>query len=190
MLHSPLLSARNRRAASIESSVGFPPIAREDARVLILGSLPGAESLRQRRYYAMPHNRFWWIMGEIAGARPDLGYAARLDRLRRCGIAVWDVCASAERAGSLDAAIVQASVVANDFGRFLNAHRRIGLICFNGRGAETMFRRLALPGMSADQVAIRRACLPSTSAAHAGMPPDEKLQRWRRALSDKIGVLA
>jgi double-stranded uracil-DNA glycosylase len=171
-------------------SVGFPPVARGDARVLILGSLPGAESLRLRQYYAKAQNRFWWIMGEIAGARPELGYEARLERLVRGGMALWDVCASAERVGSLDQSIVRASVVANDFGAFLRAHRHIALICFNGRGAEQMFDRLALPGLSTDQAAIRRVGLPSTSPAHAGMRAEEKLARWRQAVGDKIEVLA
>jgi len=172
------------------SSMGFPPVARADARVLILGSLPGVESLRRQQYYAQLQNRLWWIMGEIAGADPALAYDARLKRLLQHRIALWDVCAAAERAGSLDSNIVQNSVVPNDFAGFLHAHRGIELICFNGGGAEKMYCRLVLPQQSASQAAIRRACLPSTSAAHAGMRPDEKLARWRQALGNSIEVLA
>ena len=58
----------------------FPPVARADARVLILGSLPGEESLRRGEYYANVQNRFWWIMGQIFGAGPDLPYAVRCTR--------------------------------------------------------------------------------------------------------------
>jgi hypoxanthine-DNA glycosylase len=168
------------------SSVGFPPVARADARVLILGSLPGAESLRLRQYYAKAQNGFWRIMGEIVGARPELGYEARLERLVSGGVALWDVCASAERAGSLDSSIVLSSVVANDFGAFLRGHGEIELICFNGGGAERLFGRLVVPRLAAAQAGIPRVRLPSTSPAHAGMRAEEKLRLWRVALGDLV----
>jgi hypoxanthine-DNA glycosylase len=171
----------------VAASVGFPPVARPNARTLILGSLPGEESLRRRQYYAKPHNRFWWIMEEIVGARPELSYDARLERLLSARIALWDVCASAARAGSLDSNIVQASVVANDFSAFLCGHSGIELICFNGGGAERLFGRLVLPRLAATQAGIPRVRLPSTSPAHAGMRAEEKLRLWRVALGDLVG---
>jgi hypoxanthine-DNA glycosylase len=167
--------------------VGFPPVARADARVLILGSLPGAESLRLRQYYANAQNRFWWVMGEIVGACAELPYEARLQRLVQGGIALWDVCASAERAGSLDSSILAASVVVNDFATFLHAHNDVKMICFNGSGAERLFSRLALPLLTAPKAKILRVRLPSTSPAHAGMPYHEKLRQWRSALGDLVG---
>jgi double-stranded uracil-DNA glycosylase len=56
------------------SCVSFEAISREDARVLILGTLPGAESLRRQQYYAKKENSFWRIMGELIGAAPELPY--------------------------------------------------------------------------------------------------------------------
>ncbi len=123
------------------SCVSFEAISREDARVLILGTLPGAESLRRQQYYAKKENSFWRIMGELIGAAPELPYEDRLDLLRARGVALWDVCASAERVGSLDSSI--RSPVANDFPSFFRAHQRIELICFNGQPAEKLFRRNA-----------------------------------------------
>ena len=161
---------------------GFPPIADAHARILILGSLPGQVSLQRQQYYAQPHNAFWKIMGRLFGAGPELPYAERARRLVRNGIALWDVCAAAERPGSLDAAIVHASVVPNDLAAFLVSHPDVGLVCFNGGKAAELYWRLVRPGLPATLRAIRYETLPSTSPAHAAMPFDEKLARWAAVL--------
>jgi hypoxanthine-DNA glycosylase len=165
-------------------SVGFPPIADSAARVLVLGSLPGVRSLEAHEYYAQPYNAFWRIMGELFGARRELPYATRLERLRAHGIAVWDVLAAGERPGSLDAAIVPASVVVNDFDSFFARHRQIRLICFNGNTAATLFRRKVLPDLAPEWAAIERQALPSTSPAYASLRFEQKLARWSAVLGD------
>ena len=86
-------------------SQSFPPIADPDARLLILGSLPGQESLRQQQYYAHPRNAFWRVMEAVLGIPTDTPYPQRCQALMDAGIALWDVCASARRPGSLDGAI-------------------------------------------------------------------------------------
>jgi hypoxanthine-DNA glycosylase len=151
--------------------------------VLILGSLPGKLSLERNEYYAQPYNAFWRIMGELVGASRDLPYQERLDVLRQHRIAVWEVCAAGFRAGSLDSAIELSTVRANNFGAFLRAHPGIKLICFNGRKAEEIFRRKVRQVPRAVFERLRYASLPSTSAAHAGMPFAQKLALWRKALS-------
>ena len=168
-------------------SIGFPPVAAPDARVLILGSLPGIESLRRRQYYGKPGNSFWWIMGHLAGANPELPYEARLTCLTQHKIALWDVCASATRPGSLDASIIANSVIPNDFAPFLSVHPDIELICLNGTAAATMFTKLVLPKLNPSQAAIRRERLPSTSPAHAALRPAQKLERWREILCPSPG---
>ncbi|OZA26888.1 MAG: DNA-deoxyinosine glycosylase [Hydrogenophilales bacterium 17-61-9] len=161
---------------------GFPPIADAHARVLILGSLPGQVSLQRQQYYAHPHNAFWKIMGRCFGAGPELPYAERVQCLVQNGIALWDVCAAAQRPGSLDAAIVHASVVPNDIAAFIESHPDIGLIGFNGSKAANLYRRLVLPGLPTEIRCIRTETLPSTSPAHAAMPFEEKLSRWAAVL--------
>jgi double-stranded uracil-DNA glycosylase len=156
----------------------FPPIADPHARVLILGSLPGQVSLQRQQYYALPQNAFWKIMERLFGAGPALPYEERVQALVRNGIALWDVCAAAQRPGSLDASIVHSSVVPNDLAAFIETHPGIGLICFNGGKAAELYRRLVLPGLPATVRAIRYETLPSTSPAHAAMPFEEKLTRW------------
>ena len=84
----------------------FPPVVDQRARVLVLGSLPGEISLARGQYYANPQNQFWRLIGEVVGADlVSLGYEARLERLLQAGVGLWDVIATAERAGSLDGAI-------------------------------------------------------------------------------------
>lgn len=168
-------------------SVGFDAIAARNARVLILGTLPGIRSLAQAEYYAHPRNSFWWIMGELAGASPELSYEDRLRHLKQSGIALWDVCHAAERPGSSDAKIARETVEPNDFTKFLSEYTQIDQICFNGRAAENLFRRLVLP-LPASLRPIWMRTLPSTSPAHAGITREEKLQRWRECLAPFIGA--
>ena len=163
---------------------GFPPIADLHARVLILGSLPGQVSLQRQQYYAQPQNAFWKIMGHLFDAGPEWPYAERAQRLIQNGVALWDVCASAQRPGSLDAAIVHSSVVPNELATFIESHPDVGLIGFNGGKAADLYRRLVLPGLPASVRAIRYATLPSTSPAHAAMPFEEKLTRWAAILQN------
>lgn len=189
------------RASSLESAVGsnnaltkpirnppselralasFPPIARADARVLILGSMPGVASLEARRYYAHPRNAFWPIMGELFGAGPGLPYPQRCERLLTAGVAVWDVLRQCRRAGSLDAAIDPASEVANDLAGLLARCSQIARIAFNGQKAETAFRRYVLPTLgNATAGGLSLVRLPSTSPAHASRSFEEKLSAWR-----------
>lgn len=157
----------------------FAPIARADARVLVLGSMPGRRSLAESRYYAHPQNRFWPFMGELVGARPELPYAERCQRLVEAGIALWDVLAECEREGSLDSAIRDHTARANDFASFLAAHPRIGTVLFNGGKAEASFRKLVLPTLGRPDLAYRR--LPSTSPANASQRTADKLAAWRTA---------
>ena len=159
----------------------FNAVESANARVLILGTLPSVKSLAAGEYYAHPRNSFWWIMGELIGAAPVLPYAQRLKRLRLSGIALWDVCKAAERAGSSDANILMESIEPNDFRSFLTSHPRIELICFNGQPAHKLFLSKALPQLAGLRP-IPQAVLDSTSPACARISREEKLARWRKCL--------
>jgi len=165
--------------------IAFDAVSSSDARVLILGSLPGGTSLRRREYYAYSHNSFWWIMGQLLGANPELPYPERLERLKSRGIALWDVCRAAERSGSSDSNILLPTVEANNFAAFFSAHPGLQAITFNGRAAETIFRRLVTPVVPQLNV-LSQLLLPSTSPAHAGLSREKKLLAWRKALAPFI----
>jgi len=159
----------------------FPPIGRTSARTLILGTMPGVASLAAGQYYGHPRNAFWRIVGELFGFDPAASYATRVRRLADSGVAVWDVLASCERAGSLDSRIDPESVVPNDFADFFAAHRRIERICFNGTNAQALFRRHVMPSLAGIEAEFMR--LPSTSPANASISLERKLQAWRVALA-------
>lgn len=163
-------------------SKGFEPVAGSDARVLILGSLPGRVSLERGEYYAQPRNAFWPIMGELFGASPGLRYNDRLCLLKKQGVALWDVCAAGERLGSLDSAILLSSVEANDISEFLRTHVGIALVCFNGKKAKEIYDQKVVlqPPALLERICIE--VLPSTSPAHAAMSYEQKLPRWRLVL--------
>jgi double-stranded uracil-DNA glycosylase len=162
----------------LTKSYSFAAVDDARARVLVLGSLPGRVSLEKRQYYALPQNAFWRIMGELFGFDPGAPYAHRLARLRARGVALWDVCHSARRAGSLDSAIEHASVRANDFAAFFRSHPQVGSVFFNGAKAAMLYQRLVWPALPRDLQLLRRVILPSTSPAHASLAYAAKLARW------------
>lgn len=165
---------------------GLPAVSDPSATVLVLGSMPGAESLRLQQYYAHPRNLFWPLAGELFGAGPELPYADRLDALRRRGVAVWDVLRACIRPGSLDAAIVPDSVHVNDFAGFFAAHPRVRRVGFNGAFAEMTFRRRVLGDGIHLPEGLELVRLPSTSPANASQSWPVKLSAWR-ALATETG---
>lgn len=159
-------------------SRGFPPLAAQSSRVLVLGTLPGQASLQAAQYYAQPRNAFWPLMGEMFGAGPALPYEVRTRRLVGAGVAVWDVCAAAHRNGSLDTAIERASIRVNDFAAFLAAHPGIRAVAFNGRLAGELFHRRVWPQLRSGGQVARSVTLPSTSPAHASLSFADKHRHW------------
>ena len=164
----------------------FPPIANADARILILGSMPGKASLAAGQYYAHPQNLFWRILGEVTGAPASTTYAARARALKARGIALWDVLESCAREGSLDSAIDDASISANDFDSFYRAHPRIAHVFFNGVKAEACYHKHVLHRLAHEPASISYRRLPSTSPANASMSRAHKQRAWQQALGEAL----
>jgi len=149
----------------------MPPAGSTDARLLILGSLPGEASLAAQRYYAHPQNQFWRLLGHaLEEDLAALAYEDRLQRLAARCIALWDVVGEARRQGSLDGAIRQ--VIANPLAEYVATHPRLEAIAFNGKTAGRL-GRLAI----GQPERIRLIDLPSSSPAYT-LPFDEKARRW------------
>jgi len=153
---------------------GLPPIARPDARLFILGSLPGDASLSAQRYYAHLTNQFWRLLGGAIGDELQaLPYEDRLERLAERRIGLWDVIASARRPGSLDQAIRLAEH--NRIEQLLSDFPDLRAIAFNGTTAATVGHRLIGEGPPG----LVLLDLPSSSAANtAGFAA--KLSAWSR----------
>jgi len=158
----------------------FAPVATPATEILILGSMPGVQSLAASEYYAHPRNCFWQIMGELFGAGPSLAYMQRLEILLENAIGLWDVIGSCRRAASLDSAIEEQTIRVNDLPEFIEHHKRIRRICFNGLKAEQSFHRYVPPPPEDRKIEMIR--LPSTSPANARLHYTEKLDIWRQAL--------
>ncbi|AYG95247.1 DNA-deoxyinosine glycosylase [Brevundimonas naejangsanensis] len=158
---------------------GFAPVVDDRTQLLILGSLPGDASLKAAQYYAHPQNGFWRLTGAVIGTDlPALPYETRLERLLAAGIGLWDVIASAERRGSLDAAIRNPEGA--DLAALVDCLPRLNAVAFNGATAARLGRR----ALSGDRK-IAFLDLPSSSPAHA-RPFEEKLSRWT-AIAPHLG---
>ncbi|OWY40210.1 DNA-deoxyinosine glycosylase [Xenophilus sp. AP218F] len=149
----------------------FPPVVAPGATLLILGSLPGDASLQAGQYYAHPRNQFWRLL-EVPLGRPlaALDYAQRLDALRAAGVGLWDVIASANRRGSLDADIRERRN--NDLLALIQSLPRLRAVAFNGGVAARAASQL-------DSAALSRLALPSSSPAYT-LPFEKKLEVWRQ----------
>ena len=125
---------------------GFPPVGSARPRLLILGSFPSAASLEKGQYYGNMRNHFWEVLGIVLDAPFPEEYRARsrgaaapgvLALLKRHGIAVWDVLASCERAGSLDKDIRNGRP--NPLIDYVFDHPSIERIALNGGRAASSF---------------------------------------------------
>lgn len=142
-------------------------------RILILGTMPGKESLRLQQYYANRSNRFWKIIAKAADKPLPEDYSKRLRLLDQLHIALWDVYASAERKGSLDSNIKNGEQ--NDVQSLINSNPSIKKVLFNGGKA---YRK-----------ALDYGCLnvemPSTSSANTHLTQEELFSIWVKEIKEK-----
>lgn len=151
----------------------FAPVVNQHTRLLILGSLPGEQSLARQEYYANKQNRFWMLMSAVTGVDlVPLDYPARLQGLLNCGVGLWDVVAQAHRPGSLDSAIRERDD--NDLPGLLARLPAVTTLAFNGGTAA----RLGLKVLGELAPRYRIVALPSSSPAYTLAYPD-KLRQWQ-----------
>jgi len=148
----------------------FAPVVDERSRVLVLGSLPGEESLARSQYYGNPRNHFWRLIGAVTGeALEPLPYEARLERLLEARVGLWDTIGSATRRGSLDGNI--RGMEANKLAELVETLPELRAVGFNGgRSAAIGMRQLAGRPLALIP-------LPSSSPAYT-LPFEAKRDAW------------
>jgi hypoxanthine-DNA glycosylase len=164
---------------------GFKPIANTNAKILILGSMPGEVSLNKKEYYGHARNSFWSIILTLLGEMPDLdiiNYKQRKQILIDNKIAVWDVLKNCYRSGSLDTAINMKSIEVNDFFTLFSTYTAIEKVCFNGAKAEAIYTKHVFPHIKEQFEYLKYARLPSTSPAYASMTFQKKTQAWKNEI--------
>lgn len=152
----------------------MPPVVNNQTRVLIVGSMPGEQSLHSRQYYANPRNQFWRLIYAMLGQHLHDRYEDRTAFLLSHQLGLWDVLASCERDGSLDSSIKGEEV--NDFDSMFTQYPSIRYMVFNGSKAYDSFRRkigFRFPAIEA------YVAMPSTSPANT-MKWINKLADWQR----------
>jgi len=157
----------------------FAPLVDSHSKILILGSLPGVQSLAANEYYANAQNHFWRIIFTIFGSPKETGYKGKCQLLLANKIALWDVAKSAERKGSLDSNIK--NLAPNKIPGLLRKYPSIGFLLFNGAFAYTTYRRhFGEPALPFEK-------LLSTSPACAGRDA-ERLFMWQRAIKKGLAL--
>ncbi|MCO1602245.1 DNA-deoxyinosine glycosylase [Desulfosporosinus nitroreducens] len=150
----------------------FKPIVDERSRILILGSMPGVESLRLQEYYANPRNQFWKLIYALFELEPSKSFDERVSFVKSKGIALWDVIENCLREGSLDSAIKEEKV--NNFRGLFKAYPSIETVLFNGGKAYETYKKWV--GFEA-LTNITFLKLTSSSPANT-KKYEEKLREW------------
>lgn len=154
----------------------FEPIYNKESRVLILGSFPSVKSRENQFYYGHSQNRFWKVTAGVFQEEVPQTIEEKRAFLLRNHVAVWDVIASCDIAGSSDSSI--RNVTANDMQVILQ-HADIRAIYANGDKAYQLFLKYCRQEGQPDIIK-----LPSTSPANAAW----KLERLIAAWSEAIGA--
>lgn len=151
----------------------FPSISDSNAKILILGTMPGTQSLALSEYYGNRRNHFWQLLFTLCNEPYTTDYQTKKNLLLKNHIALWDVLQACEREGSLDSAILKE--VPNDFKDFLKSHPQITRIFFNGQQAAKFFKKYVT--IDSRYTLVN---LPSTSPANARISFEGKLAAWRQ----------
>lgn len=149
------------------------PIVDSNSKILILGSIPGKQSLEKQEYYGNARNAFWKIIYSLHEAEMEDDYDKRVEFIKQNNIALWDVIKNCNREGSLDTNIKNEQ--ANDFANFFKDYPNIECVFFNGAKSHDVFKKK----IGFDQFeSLRFEKLTSTSPANT-IKFEHKLEQWK-----------
>ena len=152
----------------------FPPVYDENSEILILGSFPSVKSREMQFFYGHPQNRFWKVLAQVLNETVPQTIPEKKGMLLRHHIALWDVIASCDIAGSSDSSI--RNVVPNDLA-YIIGRSRITRIYANGAKSKQLYDKYL-----AKQLGIEAVQLPSTSPANAAYSVERLLEYWQKII--------
>jgi hypoxanthine-DNA glycosylase len=170
-----LNSIKEKKEMKIKEIESFSPIVGKQSKVLILGTMPGKDSLRLNEYYANSRNVFWKIIYKLHNKEIKTDYASKTYFLRQNGISIWDVCHTAIRETSLDSDIK--NEIPNNITDFIKSNPTIKIIAFNGQKAEKLYDKYFERFENKTYMTLL-----STSPANASYTFKEKLKDWERII--------
>lgn len=148
----------------------FEPVYNAQSEIVILGSFPSVKSREQQFYYGHPQNRFWKVTSGMFGDETPVTVPEKKAFLLRRHLAVWDVIASCDIAGSSDSSI--RNVTANEMDVILKL-AKIRAIFANGDTAYRLFLKYC---KREGQPPVYK--LPSTSPANAAWSVERLTAAW------------
>ena len=150
----------------------IPPLFDKNSEILILGSFPSVKSREAMFFYGHPQNRFWKVMASLFDSEVPTCIEEKRELMLKNHIALWDVIAECDIAGSSDSSIKK--VKPNDLHVILD-HSDVRKIFLNGKTAEKMYRKYIEPCIN-----VPFEVLPSTSPANAAWSLQRLTEEWGR----------
>lgn len=133
--------------------------------------MPSKLSIKLQQYYGHPCNSFWKILFTLFNDTFTSDYDNRRSLAMENNIAIWDVCYTAIRKGSLDSAIKEESP--NKIDELIALNPSISTIAFNGQKAAKLYEKYFKKYDDINYITLL-----STSPANAKYSFEEKLKDW------------
>lgn len=163
----------------MEGRKAFKPLFWDDSKILILGTIPSSSSIEKEEYYYHYANHIWDYLAKIYGVARPKSWTEKKTFLQMNHIALWDMYAYSETAGSLDKGLGEF----NNLSGFLEEHWTITKVLLNGKKASQAFLQYQKAGRYLPDT-IKVYFLPSTSGANTRIPREMALSVWKDACLD------
>lgn len=149
----------------------IPPVWDKNSKILILGSFPSVKSREMQFFYSYKYNRFWQVVSSVTSAPCPRSIEEKKAFLLQKHIALWDVIASCDIAGSSDSSITNVRV--NDVAG-ITSSAPIAAVFANGAKSGSLYKKYL-----EKETGMPAITLPSTSPANAAYSLERLVAAWR-----------
>ncbi len=160
------------------------PIIDECTKILILGTMPGGDSLEKKQYYNNPNNIFWdiiyrvfdteWNMYDTVTEK-NIPYESKIFFLKEHNLGLWDVIKSCYRIGNSDKDIIDP--IYNDINELLLKYPNIQKVIFGSKKAYEHYKK------GNDIIENLKFEILDSTSSQCPKNPFLILAKWRKALS-------